>query len=116
VRLRADHKGALVRPAAQVVPEAHAEGAVAEHLDGEAVRRSARERLERLHERFTGKGEARAQLEALSALLAQAADRIRAGRSAPDLSGQLAQLGVALVREEERSLYNPAALRAALDP
>jgi hypothetical protein len=78
--------------------------------------RAARERLERLHERFTGKGEARAQLEELSALFAQAADRIRAGRSAPDLSGRLAQLGVVMVREAERSLYNPAALQAALDP
>jgi hypothetical protein len=78
--------------------------------------RAARERLERLHERFIGKGEARAQLEELSALFAQAADGIRAGSSAPDLSGQLARLGVALVQESERSLYSPDVLRTALDP
>ncbi len=75
--------------------------------------RVARERLERLHERFT-RGDARPQIESLSARFASAADSIRAGAAAPNLAEDVIALIGPLYRQADRSLYDPAMLRAAL--
>ena len=75
--------------------------------------RVARERLERLHERFAG-AEARAALETMSARFASAAGAIRDGDEPPDVISDLTGLIGPLFREADRSLYNPDVLRAAL--
>jgi len=85
--------------------------------------RAARERLERLHERFTGRGlgrgpggeDARRHLETLSARFASAADSIRASETAPDLTDDVITLIGPLSRQADVSLYNPDMLRAELD-
>ncbi len=76
--------------------------------------RAARERLERLHERFTGRGEARAQIEGLSARFASAAEAIRAGQPSPAVATDVISLIGPLFEEADQSLYNPDVLRAAL--
>jgi glutamate-1-semialdehyde aminotransferase len=76
--------------------------------------RAARERLERLHERFVG-GEARAALEAMSARFASVADDIRNGHAPPDFISDLTSLIGPLFKEADRSLYNPDVLRGALE-
>lgn len=76
--------------------------------------RVARERLERLHERYVGRGEAPAKLEALSARFAEAAAAIRSGQPAVNLAGDVIRLIGPLMNEADRSLYNPDVLRAAL--
>jgi hypothetical protein len=75
--------------------------------------RVARERLERLHERFTG-GKVRAQIEALSARLATAAENLRNGQPSPTLTEDIIILIGSLSAQADRSLYDPALLRAAL--
>lgn len=75
--------------------------------------RAARERLERLHERFPD-GEARAGLEALSARFASAADTIRNGQPARGLAEDVIGLIGPLFRHAGQSLYNPDVLTAAL--
>ena len=75
--------------------------------------RAARERLERLHERFVG-GEARAALEAMSVRFASVADDIRNGHAPTDFIRDLTSLIGPLFKEADRSLYNPDALKAAL--
>lgn len=76
--------------------------------------RVARERLERLNERYAGRGEAPARLQALSTRLADAAGAIRAGKPAPSLTNDVVMLVGPLLMEADRSLYNPDVLRAAL--
>lgn len=76
--------------------------------------RAARERLERLHERFVG-GEARVALEAMSARFASVADDIRNGVAPPDFISDLTSLIGPLFKEADRSLYNPDVLRGALE-
>lgn len=75
--------------------------------------RVARERLERLHERFSG-AEARAALETMSARFASAAGAIRDGHEPPDVISDLTGLIGPLFKAADRSLYNPDVLRAAL--
>jgi hypothetical protein len=75
--------------------------------------RAARERLERLHERFVD-GEAGAALEAMSARFASVADDIRNGHPPTDFIRDLTSLIGPLFKEADRSLYNPDALKAAL--
>lgn len=75
--------------------------------------RVARERLERLHERFRG-AELREHLETLSTRFAAAADSIRAGQSAQGLSEDVIGLAGPLFGQADRSLYNPDVLRLAL--
>jgi hypothetical protein len=75
--------------------------------------RVARERLERLHERFSG-AEARAALETMSARFGSAAGAIRDGHEPPDVISDLTGLIGPLFKAADRSLYNPDVLRAAL--
>lgn len=76
--------------------------------------RAARERLERLHERFAGRGDVPVQLEALSASLAQAATA-RDGAMPTVAIAEFSALAVALLNEAPKSLYAPEVLRAALE-
>jgi hypothetical protein len=76
--------------------------------------RAARERLERLHERFAGRGDVPAQLEALSAKLAEAANAIRDGKPFTFAIGDLGALAASVFREAPKSLYEPEVLRVAL--
>jgi hypothetical protein len=76
--------------------------------------RAARERLERLHERYAGRGEARGQIEALSDRFASAAEATRAGQPSPAVAMEVVSLIGPLFGEAGRSLYNPDMLRAAL--
>lgn len=76
--------------------------------------RVARERLERLHERFPGRGEASVELEAVSARFAELAAAIRAGQPGPNVAGGVLRMIGPLVQEADRSLYNPDVLRAVL--
>lgn len=78
--------------------------------------RVARERFERLHERFarTSPEVAAALIEA-SGILAERADRIRGGDSAAQMNlAPFLDLMPLLREHAERSLYNPDVLRAAL--
>lgn len=75
--------------------------------------RAARERLERLHERFPA-DEAQAKLEALSAGFASAADKIRNGQPVSGLPEDVFGLIGPLARHAGQSLYNPDVLTAAL--
>jgi hypothetical protein len=76
--------------------------------------RAARERLERLHERYPPGGEASAKIEALSSGFAEAAAAIREGRPEPALTTGVLTLIGPLFEEADLSLYNPERLRAAL--
>ena len=76
--------------------------------------RVARERLERLHERFPGRADVPARLEALSRNFAEAADAVRDGKPFNIPIEDLGALAASLLREAPRSLYNPDVLRAAL--
>lgn len=76
--------------------------------------RVARERLERLHERFPPGGQAARDLEAMSARFAQAADDIRAGKPFTLPIADMGTLVAHLFGEAPNSLYNPDVLRAAL--
>lgn len=76
--------------------------------------RVARERLERLHERYPPEGEASAKLEALSTRFADAAAAIRDGQRPAALAPGVVGLIGPLFEEADRSLYNPDVLRAAL--
>lgn len=77
--------------------------------------RVARERLERLHERFPGRADVPAQLEALSANLAATANAIRDGKPYALAIGDLGALAASLFKEAPKSLYNPDVLRQALE-
>lgn len=76
--------------------------------------RAARERLERLHERFPPGGKAALHLELLSTNFADTAEAVRTGGKFDLPIGELGALTAELMNEEPRSLYNPDALRAAL--
>jgi hypothetical protein len=76
--------------------------------------RAARERLERLYERYPPGGEALPMIEALSAALAESAAAIRDGQPESMLSNEVIALALPLIDEADRSLYNPDVLRAAL--
>jgi hypothetical protein len=76
--------------------------------------RAARERLERLHERFPPGGKAALHLESLSTNFADTAEAVRTGGKFDLPIGELGALTAELMNEEPRSLYNPDALRAAL--
>lgn len=77
--------------------------------------RAARERLERLHERFVGAGQADVR-----AALLEASRAIGAWMEAPDAAGEkvvtdaLALAAEQVKREQGRSLYNPETLRVEL--
>lgn len=77
--------------------------------------RAARERLERLHERYPLNGKAAKSLEALSLSFAEQAAAIREGRPETDLTDELIALAELLIEEGDRSLYNPEVLGRALD-
>jgi hypothetical protein len=76
--------------------------------------RAARERLERLHERYPRGDEASAKVEALSAGFSEAAAALRDGRPGPALTTDVLALIGPLFEEADRSLYNPERLRAVL--
>lgn len=79
--------------------------------------RAARERLERLNERYAGPdlAEARRELVAMSRRLAETSEMIRQGAKPPPVdTAAWAKLAVVLQRGEGKSLYNPAVLKAAL--
>lgn len=90
-------------------------------LDGKAAPdvklfyiRVARERLQRLHERYPPGREASLKIEALSARFAETAAAIRDGSMPPALTSDVIALIGPLFEESERSLYNPDVLRAGL--
>jgi hypothetical protein len=79
--------------------------------------RAARERLERIHERYAGPDLAkqRGAILAASQTLADEAEKIRAGGTiTSQISWSGVQLREILSDAESRSLYNPEVLRAAL--
>ncbi len=77
--------------------------------------RVARERLERLHERFIAAGKAPAELETTSEKFAEAAASIReSGRPTRFTADELIALVGTLFKEAPTSLYTPEVLRAAL--
>jgi hypothetical protein len=79
--------------------------------------RAARERLERLNERYAAAELApvRSELLKMSRMLAAQADAVRTGLRPPPILGSFwTVLGVKLKDGEARSLYNPDVLRAAL--
>ena len=76
--------------------------------------RVARERLERLHERFAGRADTPARLEAMSENFAEAASAIRDGKPFAFAIGDMGALAASVLREAPRSLYNPDVLRAEL--
>lgn len=77
--------------------------------------RAARERLERMHERYPASRDVLAGLETLSQEFAAAADAIRAGGEPKRFSSdRILKLAGPLVRGANTSLYNPETLRAAL--
>jgi hypothetical protein len=77
--------------------------------------RAARERLERMHERYPASRDVLTGLEALSQEFAAAADAIRAGgQPRPFSSDRVLRLAAPLVRGVNGSLYNADTLRAAL--
>lgn len=79
--------------------------------------RAARERLERLHERYAGPdlAEARREIVAMSRRLQDASETLRRGAQPPaaDMAAW-ARLAAVLQRGESKSLYDPGTLRAAL--
>lgn len=79
--------------------------------------RAARERLERLHERFIAPGKAPAELESTSQKFAEAAASIReSGNPVRFTADELIALVGTLFKEAPTSLYTPDVLRAALAP
>ena len=77
--------------------------------------RAARERLERLHERFIAPGKAPAELETTSEQFAEAATAIReGGKPTRFTADELIALIGTLFKEAPTSLYTPEVLRAAL--
>ncbi len=81
--------------------------------------RVARERIERLHERYAGEGrdltQVRFDLVEMSRKLGVIAEDMRAGRPpAPTIYGDWMELAGQLDRLERKSLYDPAVLKAAL--
>ena len=76
--------------------------------------RVARERLERLHERFPGRADVPARLEGLSRNFAEAADAVRDDKPFSIPIADMGALAASLLKETPRSLYNPDVLRAAL--
>lgn len=77
--------------------------------------RVARERLERMYERFAGQTGNQAAILSLSDKIAERASEIREGRPPqPIIFGQLSRVLMLVQSGEARSLYNPDALRTAL--